>query len=106
MKKSTRVTLTVLAGVGCAAAQQAADPCGPGTFNPAACHAAVKAHGYCEGNVWVPQQYQQYPYYYDLYRTYSAAGGTVMPAPTGACRAGGFGGHGIVAMLAHSHPGS
>jgi hypothetical protein len=107
MHKSARVTLTILAGVsGAAHAQQAANPCGPNSFNQAACHAAVKAHGYCDGGAWVAQQYQQYPYYYDLYRTYSAAGGIVNPAPVSTCRALRHGGFGATAVAAHSHPGS
>jgi hypothetical protein len=37
MKKSARVTLTILAGVGYAAHAQSSNPCAPGSFNPAAC---------------------------------------------------------------------
>jgi hypothetical protein len=98
MKKSARVTLTVLAGIGCAAhAQQASNPCTPGSFNSAACQTAVKLHGYCDGGAWVRQQFQKYPYYYGLYRTYSSAGGVVNPTPISTCRAGGFGVHGAAA---------
>jgi hypothetical protein len=98
MTKPARVTLTVLAAVGCARAQQAPNPCGPGSFNQKACQAAVKAQGYCSGGAWVQQQYQQYPYYYGLYRAYTAAGGTATPAAAEKCRRGarygGFGAHG------------
>jgi hypothetical protein len=98
MKKSAQVTLTVLAAVGAARAQQAANPCGPSSFNPAACQAAVKFHGYCDGATWVPQQYQKYPYYYGLYRAYASAGGIVDAPLPSSCRFpirhGGFGAHG------------
>jgi hypothetical protein len=106
MMKSARVTLTVLAGVAGAAHAQSANPCTPGTFNGGACKIAVKAHGYCDGGTWTPQQYQSYPYYYDLYKTYSTAGGVTAAAIPSACRntaRGGFGTHGIAA---HSHGGS
>jgi hypothetical protein len=47
MKKSARVTLTVVAAVGCAArAQQAPNPCEPANFNEKACQVAVKGHVY------------------------------------------------------------
>jgi len=99
MMKSARVTLTVLAGIGPSAhAQLASNPCAPGTFNPAACQAAVKSHGYCENGAWVRQNYQKYPYYYGLYQTYAAAGGAVTTAPPASCaavRRGGFGAHGV-----------
>jgi|SRR5580700_5679631 hypothetical protein len=107
MKKSARVTLTVLAGVaGAAHAQQASNPCGPNSFNPAACQAAVKSHGYCDGGAWVSQRYQKYPYYYGLYQAYSSAGGMVTAAPIGTCRAIGHGGFGSTGRAAHSHAGS
>ena len=105
MTKSARVTLTVVAAVGCARAQQALNPCGPATFNEKACQAAVKGKGYCGGGAFVPQQYQQYPYYYDLYRAYASAGGAVTPAPVEKCRSGGhgwFGGFGAHGRAAHS----
>jgi hypothetical protein len=112
MIKSARVTLTVVAAVGCAArgalAQAAQNPCGPANFNEKACYAAVKSHGYCSGGTWVAQQYQQYPYYYDLYRVYASAGGMVIPAAVERCGRGGhavyggFGSHGV----AHGAAGS
>ena len=107
MHKSARITLTVLAGVSCAAhARQASNPCGPNSFNPASCQAAVKSHGYCDGAVWVQQQYQKYSYYFNLYHTYSSAGGIVTPAQALTCRATRHGGFGTTAVAAHSHPGS
>ena len=106
MMKSARVTLTVLAGVGCAAhAQQASNPCAPSSFNPAACQTAVKLHGFCDGGAWVPQKFQQYPYYYALYATYAAAGGPVDAPLPSSCRVphrGGFGAHGVAAYM-HAH---
>jgi hypothetical protein len=104
MKKSSGVTLTLLAGVGCALhAQQLSNPCAPASFNASACRAAVKSRAYCDGGTWVPQQYQAYPYYYNLYQAYSSAGGAVFPAPASTCavRRSGFGAHGA-AMQTHS----
>ena len=101
MKKSARVTLTVLAAVGGAYAQQPPNPCGPNSFNPAACQAAVRFHGYCDGATWVPQQYQKYPYYYGLYQAYASAGGIVdapLPSSCRVPRRGGFGAHGVAAQ--------
>ena len=99
MMKSARVTLTVLAGVGSVAhAQVGSNPCAPGTFNQAACQAAVKSHGYCDNRAWVRQKFQKYPYYYGLYQTYAAAGGAataVAPASCPAVTYGGFGAHGV-----------
>ena len=94
MTRSARVTLTVLAAVGCAHAQQATNPCGPSTFNENACRSAVQHQGYCSNGGWVAQTYQQYPYYYDLYRAYGAAGGTVTAAIPESCRRGHSGSHG------------
>jgi hypothetical protein len=93
MKRSAQVTLTVLAAVAGARAQQASNPCSPGSFNQKACHVAVRLHGYCDSATWVPQQYQKYPYYYDLYQAYTAGGGVVTAAPASTCRSvhGGFG---------------
>jgi hypothetical protein len=96
--------------MGCAArAQQAPNPCDAATFNGKACQAAVKRQGYCGGGVWTPQQFQKYPYYYDLYQTYTSAGGLVTPAPVETCKRpayfpflhGGFGAIGA----SHSHAG-
>lgn len=89
MTRSARVTLTVVAAVGCARAQQAANPCSPSSFNENACRAAVHASGFCSGGQWVAQQYQPYPYYYDLYRAYGNAGGTVTAVLPERCRRGG-----------------
>jgi len=80
------ITLTVLAAVGCARAQQPANPCAAGNFNPKACRSAIRLHGYCDGATWTPQEYQRYSYYHGLYRKYVKAGGIVTPAPAGACQ--------------------
>ncbi|HYW47077.1 MAG TPA: hypothetical protein VE959_29695 [Bryobacteraceae bacterium] len=112
MKKSARVTLTVVAAVGWAArAQQAPNPCEPANFNGKACQAAVKNHGYCSGGAWVPQQYQKYPYYYGLYQAYASAAGVVTAAPVEACRRpsrlfGRHGGFGAIGAAVHGHSGS
>jgi hypothetical protein len=110
MTKSARVTLTVVAAVGCAArAQQAPNPCGPANFNQQACQAAVKSHGYCSGGAWVTQQYQKYPYYYDLYQAYASAGRIATAARVETCRRPGhgwFGGFGAHGAAAHSSSGS
>jgi hypothetical protein len=106
MKKSAQVTLTVLAAVGAARAQQAPNPCGPNSFNPAACQAAVKLHGYCDGATWVPQQFQKYPYYAGLNQAYTAAGGVVTAAPALTCRVPRRGGFGAIGAAIHRHAGS
>jgi hypothetical protein len=111
MKKSASVTLTVLAAVGSARAQQAPNPCQPGTFNATACRVAVKNRGYCSGGAWQPQQFQKYPYYYDHYRAYSSAGGIVAAAQVETCRLPGHpvvsrGGFGAIGVAAHSNAGS
>ncbi|MGO9260472.1 MAG: hypothetical protein ACLQU1_29820 [Bryobacteraceae bacterium] len=110
MTKSARVTLTVVAAVGCAArAQQAPNPCGPANFNQQACQAAVKSRGYCSGGAWVTQQYQKYPYYYDLYQAYASAGGMVAAAPVETCWRPGFlarHGFGAIGAAVHSSSGS
>ena len=112
MKKSARVTLTVVAAVGCAArAQQAPNPCEPANFNEKACQVAVKGHGYCSGGAWVPQHYQKYPYYYRFSQAYAAAGGIVTSAPVETCRRAGHllgrrGGFGKTGTGVAGHAGS
>jgi hypothetical protein len=84
MRKPARISLQLAAALGMAAsarAQQSADPCVQANFNEAACRAAVKQHGYCAQGSWKVERYHdKYPYYYDLYQTYLAQGGTVTPA--------------------------
>jgi len=87
VKKSATVTLTLVAAMGVAARTvPRPDPCAPGAFNELACQAAVQNQGYCWGGRWVRLEYHYpFPYYYDLYREFLAAGGIAVPAATGAC---------------------
>jgi hypothetical protein len=101
MKKSAKITLTAVAAMGIAACnRERRDPCEAATFDEMACNEAVRQGGYHYGGSWVPMYYHYpYPYYYDSYRSYTARGGRVTPAPSGAYRApsgsgisrGGFG---------------
>ena len=99
--KSAQVTLTIVASIGLAArAQPRTDPCSPFNFNEKGCQAAVEQGGYCSGGGWVAGAYhEQYPYYYDTYRNYVSAGGTVTPARIERCRRSGGGGHGFAAFI-------
>jgi hypothetical protein len=98
MKKSAKVTLTVVAVVGLASCgSRRPDPCEAATFNEQACQQAVQKGGYYYNGSWFPMAYHYpYPYYYDSYRGYVAGGGVVRPEPaasysgTGVVR-GGFG---------------
>ena len=85
MKKSTKVTLTVVAAVGLAACGRSRrDPCEQGSFNEMACQDAVRSGGYYYGGSWYPMMYHYpYPYYYDHYRTYVGGGGRSVGAPAG-----------------------
>jgi hypothetical protein len=76
MKKSTKVTLTLVATLGLAACnRQRRDPCESATFNEQACQDAVQNRGYYWNGGWVPMTYgYPYPYYYDSYRSYTAKG--------------------------------
>jgi hypothetical protein len=83
MRKSSRVTLTVVAVVGLASCgRKRPDPCQPATFNEMACQDAIRSGGYRYNGVWVPMAYHNpYPYYYDSYRGYVSRGGTVRSSP-------------------------
>ena len=85
MKKSTKVTLTVVAAMGLASCGRSRpDPCEQGSFNEMACQDAVRSGGYYYGGSWYPMVYSNpYPYYYDHYRTYVSGGGRVVGAPAG-----------------------
>jgi hypothetical protein len=87
-KKSSRVTLTVVAAVGMAArGQQPADPCEASTFNEHACQEAVRQRGYCWNGRWISLRYSYpYPYYYDQYQVYAMLVGPSNPAAVGTCR--------------------
>jgi len=98
MKKSTKVTLTVVAAAALAAcSRRHPDPCEAATFNEQACQNAVHSGGYYYGGAWYPMTYHYpYPYYYDSYRTYVSHGGKVTSVPpasygSGGVDRGGFG---------------
>jgi hypothetical protein len=89
VKRSTSVTLTVIAAMGLGARAQGQDPCGPANFNPKVCQTAVRRGGYCSQGVWVPGDYQEpYPYYYSLNLFYLAQGGIANAVPEEKCRHG------------------
>ena len=85
MKKSAKVTLTVVAAVGMAACnRERLDPCQQSSFSEQACDEAVRSGGYYWNGSWVPMTYHYpFPYYYDSYRSYVNRGGAVRPTPTG-----------------------
>lgn len=83
MKRSVRVSLSIVTGIALASCgRRAQDPCAARTFNEQACQDAVNNHGYYWNGAWYPMRYSQpYPYYYDSYRTYRTNGGVSAPAP-------------------------
>jgi hypothetical protein len=82
MKKSSKVTLTIVAAVGLASCSRRRDPCEPAYFNEAACQEAVSNGGYYWGGSWYPTVYHyRYPYYYDHYNRYRSSGGMVYSSP-------------------------
>jgi len=85
MKKSTKVTLTVVAAAALAACGRSRrDPCDQASFNEAACEEAVRSGGYYYDGSWYTMSYHYpYPYYYDHHRTYVSSGGSVFSAPSG-----------------------
>ena len=85
MKKSVRVTLTVVAAVGLASCGRSRrDPCDQYSFDEMACQDAVRSGGYYYRGSWFPMVYSNpYPYYYDHYRTYVGSGGRVINSPSG-----------------------
>src|ERR1035441_2340236 len=85
MKKSAKVTLTVVAAVGMAACnRQRMDPCRQATFDQQACEEAVRSGGYYWNGSWVSMTYHYpYPYYFDSYRSYVSGGGSTQPAASG-----------------------
>ena len=65
MKRSTQVTLTVVAVMGLASCARRRDPCESQYFNDMACQEAVRSGGYYWGGSWYPMTYHYpYPYYY------------------------------------------
>ncbi|MCU1235909.1 MAG: hypothetical protein JWP63_3876 [Candidatus Solibacter sp.] len=85
MKKSAKVTLTVVAAMGLASCGRSRrDPCDQSYFNEMACQDAVRGGGYYYGGSWYPMMYHYpYPYYYDHYRTYVRGGGRIYSSPSG-----------------------
>jgi hypothetical protein len=85
MKKSSKVTLTLVATLGMAACNRSPDPCRNETFNDQACLQAVKDGGYHWNGSWVPMTYYfPYPHYYDSYRNYIENGGPASTMAPGA----------------------
>jgi hypothetical protein len=84
MKRSSKVTLTVVAAMGLVACSRRYDPCEARYFNEAACADAVRSGGYYWRGSWYPMTYRYpYPYYYDSYRSHVSHGGSVRAAPAG-----------------------
>jgi hypothetical protein len=84
MKRSSQVTLTVVAAIGLAGCSRRYDPCDERFFDAMACTDAVARGGYYWHGSWVPMSYgHPYPYYYDAYRSRMAHGGAVSSAPAG-----------------------
>ena len=107
MKRSSRVTLTVVTAAALASCgRRALDPCAPASFNEQFCQDAVRNGGYYWNGAWYPMRYNNpYPFYYDSYNRYRASGGQTAAAPgirygrpAGGVQHGGFGatgeGHG------------
>ena len=85
MKKSSQVTLTVVAAIGLAGCRRTpVDPCQAATFNAEACQEAVHGGGYYYGGHWYPSYYSHpYSYYYNGYHSHLLRGGTVNSASSG-----------------------
>jgi hypothetical protein len=96
MRRSLRVTLTVVSGVALiSCGRRALDPCANQTFNAQACQDAVRSGGYFWNGTWYPMKYTHpYPFYYDSYQSYhgpsSGASAASYAQPSGVER-GGFG---------------
>lgn len=84
MKRSSKVTLTVVAVMGLASCARRRDPCESGYFDATACADAIRNGGYFWDGGWVPMTYHYpYPYYFDAYQRHVSRGGTVVAAPSG-----------------------
>jgi hypothetical protein len=84
MKRSAKVTLTVVAVMGLASCSRRRDPCEASYFDATACQDAVRSGGYYWGGTWYPMMYRYpYPYYYDGYQRHVSNGGKVFGAPSG-----------------------
>src|SRR3954471_226882 len=85
MKRSTQVTLTVVAAMGLTSCSRRYDPCEARYFDSVACADAVRGGGYYWRGSWYPMSYHYpYPYYYDSYQRHVSTGGRVYTAPSGA----------------------
>lgn len=101
MKRSSQVTLTVVAALGLAGCSRRYDPCDDRSFDAVACADAIRGGGYYWNGSWVPMTYSHpYPYYYDTYRSRLSRGGSVVTVPpgsyvrpSGAAASGGDAGH-------------
>ena len=75
MKRSSKVTLTVVAMMGLAACSRRRDPCESQYFNELACQEAVRGGGYYYHDVWYRTSYgYPYSYYYNSYHTHVLMG--------------------------------
>jgi hypothetical protein len=84
MKRSSKVTLTVVAVMGLAGCGRHYDPCDAQYFNVAACTDAIQGGGYYWHGTWYPVRYRYaYPFYYDAYQRHVATGGKVFGTPSG-----------------------
>jgi hypothetical protein len=85
MKKSSQVTLTLVAALGMAACSRGGpDPCENRTFNEQACLQAVKSGGYYWNGKWVPVTYYfPYSHYYDSHQSSVESGGQGGSAASG-----------------------
>jgi hypothetical protein len=82
MKRSSQVTLTVVAALGLAGCSRRYDPCDERSFDAVACADAVRGGGYYWHGSWVPMTYSHpYPFYYDAYRSRISHGGAVVAVP-------------------------
>ena len=82
MKRSSQVTLTVVAALGLAGCARRYDPCDERSFDAAACADAIHNGGYYWDGSWMPMTYPHpYPFYYDAYRMRVANGGSVVTVP-------------------------
>jgi hypothetical protein len=85
MKRSSKVTLTVVAVMGLASCSRRRDPCEASYFDSTACADAVRGGGYYWHGTWYPMTYRYpYPYYYDGYQRHVQSGGKVFGTGSGA----------------------
>ena len=84
MKRSSKVTLTVVAAMGLAGCARRYDPCEAQYFNATACNDAVQGGGYFWHGSWYPMRYRYaYPIYFDAYQRHVSSGGKIFGTPSG-----------------------